>query len=191
MLSLRLHLLGDVMGYFDGLTNGAFKTDAEGRRLFFIYGALGKGRLLPTERDEQEMRGVFKAFYVYLIIGVMPAVIIGHNFFDLSLTWMLGFGALLILPAYIWIEVKARRYPKVDARLSLGEAYANSAKAHSFWILVLLLVVCALFALLGLVVAFLLPSPNYWIGIGCFAFFGLCAAGLAWMALLNRRLNRV
>jgi hypothetical protein len=30
-----------VMGYFDGLASGSFKTSQDGRRLFFPWGVLG------------------------------------------------------------------------------------------------------------------------------------------------------
>lgn len=188
VISCRLMAMpGGMMGYFDGLTNGAFKVDDQGRRLFFLYGALGKGRLLPTEGDEIEMRRAFKGFYKYLMFAVMPVVILGNVFLHYSLATYMVLAALMILPAYIWIEVKARRYARVDSRISLGESYAGSARAHSFWMLIVLSVVSFLFVLLGIGLTLVLDGSDRWIGIGGALFFGFCFAVITWMAILNRR----
>ena len=39
------------MGYFDGLTDGVFKTDSEGKFLFYPWGVPGKGYILPDDSD--------------------------------------------------------------------------------------------------------------------------------------------
>jgi Flp pilus assembly protein TadB len=178
------------MGYFDGLTNGAFKTDAQGRRLFFLYGALGKGRHLPSEADEIAMRGTFKAFYKFLMFAVLPIVVVAHVFLHMSFSGILILAGLLLLPPYVWLEVKARRYPKVDSRISIGEAYANSASAHNFWTLVFLSGIAFLFVLAGLVIVVVLEGNDRWLGVGAIVFFGACGATLAWMARINARKRR-
>lgn len=42
------------MGYFEGLTNGNFKKDRDGNTIFFPWGILGKGRVLPDEQTEKK-----------------------------------------------------------------------------------------------------------------------------------------
>ena len=39
------------MGYFDRQSAALFKKDAQGGDVFFIWGNLGRGRVIPTETD--------------------------------------------------------------------------------------------------------------------------------------------
>lgn len=178
------------MGYFEGLVSGAFKTDTQGRRLFFLYGALGKGRHLPSEADELAMRRAFKAFYKFLVLFVLPIAIVSHVFLQMSFGSILMLAGLLVLPPYVWLEVKARRYPTVDSRISIGEAYANSAVGHNFWTLVFLSGVSFIFALGGLIVITSVDGNDRWLGIGALVFFGAGGAIFAWMARIKSKKSR-
>ncbi|MBK8158600.1 MAG: hypothetical protein IPK59_07460 [Rhodospirillaceae bacterium] len=175
------------MGYFDGLTNAAFKTDEAGRRLFFLYGRFGKGRLLATEDDERSMRAKYKGFYKYTFFVVVPAMIAIRLFLHQSLSVQLIVAGALIVPGYAWLEVHARQYPKVDARITFAESYANSAAGHNLWTLIALTLLSAVFVLIGLFIAFKGKPEDYWIGIGCAIFFGVCGAAIGWMARLKVR----
>ena len=44
------------MGYFDALTSSYFKTAADGRKLFFPWGVLGRGYLFDSDRDYERLR---------------------------------------------------------------------------------------------------------------------------------------
>ena len=48
------------MGYFDGLTAGSFKKDAEGRELFFFWGKFGKGRVICSSPHPEQTVGLEK-----------------------------------------------------------------------------------------------------------------------------------
>lgn len=184
------------MGYFDGITNAAFKIDDQGRRLFFLYGKFGKGRLLPTEADEQLMRKKYKTFYMYTLFFVVPVVVLtnllSHQGWTLKLFMIqLLIGAILLAPAYIWMEIEARKFAKVDARLTFAESYANSAAGHNYFSLIALLVVSGVFVLGGLLMAIYAPSGDRWIGMIGVIFFGACGAVIGWMLRLKIKQGRM
>ena len=58
---------GSAMGYFDGLTSGNFKTAPDGRRLFFPWGYLGRGYVLPSDNTPTGYASQLKTYYVVLI----------------------------------------------------------------------------------------------------------------------------
>ena len=49
------------MGYYDGLTDGQFKKDSQGRDLFFPYGAFGLGFIFESESQRHQIRNVLKS----------------------------------------------------------------------------------------------------------------------------------
>ena len=65
------------MGYFDGLTAAAFKKHSQGRDLFFIWGKFGKGRVVPTEADGAAARSYLKNYYICVLVGILPMVMLG------------------------------------------------------------------------------------------------------------------
>ncbi len=177
------------MGYFDGLTNGAFKIDEQGRRLFFLYGKLGKARLLPTEADDLSMRAKYKAFYIYGMLFVMPVIVI-LSVSSTPLIPLILVGTVLLAPAYIWLEIHARKYAKVDGKLTFAESYSNSAAGHNFWTLIVLTFLSSLFVLLGVILIALGPAEARWVGAGCVLLFGGCAGVIGWMARLKVKQRR-
>jgi hypothetical protein len=60
------------MGYFDGLTDAVFKIDREGKLLFYPWGVLGRGYVLPNDSKKQQVRKFLSLWY-----KVSPPVIIG------------------------------------------------------------------------------------------------------------------
>ena len=69
------------MGYFDGLTDGIFKTDSEGRFLFYPWGVLGKGYVLPDDSKKQEVRQFVSLWYkvslpAIIVVGMLIVSII-------------------------------------------------------------------------------------------------------------------
>ena len=49
------------MGYFDALAEGVFKKNALGNTVFYPWGVLGSGFVVPTDED----RGRIHAFYAW------------------------------------------------------------------------------------------------------------------------------
>jgi hypothetical protein len=89
------------MGYFDVLASGIIRKDERGSTVFYPWGVLGKGRLLPDEAAEKKVfRFVKFCFLVALVLAVGGAFFpwwYSSGFPDLSL----GHANGLTLPAFI------------------------------------------------------------------------------------------
>ena len=59
------------MGYFDGLVSGAFKKDAAGHTVFYPWGILGKGYVVPSVVEEERLRSFLKTMYMILLPGII------------------------------------------------------------------------------------------------------------------------
>lgn len=100
---------------------------------------IGAPRFLPSPAEETAMRQAVLVFYRYLVLVVFPVIIfllVGlPTFADLvSEMWgidatdrlvrgafCLGTGLVLILPAFIWIKARSRRYAEIDTETILIE----------------------------------------------------------------------
>lgn len=171
------------MGYFDALTSSSFKTTADGRRLFFPWGTLGRGYAIPSEEEFARLRRHVKA---YMVIS-LPLIIV-------AVTWrgFVGGAAILpvlIVPYAIWAQFQCRRLRETDEKLTLRESVAVQARAHSTIGLWLLEVGAITFVGAGLLILLLDPS-NWLIATGSITFFGLCAVIFARMLISKRRETR-
>jgi hypothetical protein len=59
-------------GYFGGLSAGLFKTDSQGRELFFPRGKFGTGGIVQTSDDGPWVRRYLKFYSIALLIGIVP-----------------------------------------------------------------------------------------------------------------------
>ena len=113
------------MGYFDGLTGGVFKIDPEGKFLFYSWGVLGKGYVLPDDFKKQELRKFISLWYKVSL----PAIIgIG-----VGIGWIF---TLVLLPFvfswyYFTTRLLLRGLSITGTRLTLRESYTSSAKSHT------------------------------------------------------------
>jgi hypothetical protein len=166
------------MGYFDGLTDGVFKTDREGKLLFYPWGILGKGYVLPNDSKKQQVRKFLSLWY-----KVSLPVIIGVG---VGIGWI--FTVPLLVLVFLWYYFTTARLLRelstTSTRLTLRESYTNSAKSHTTASLAFMLAVSILFVLAGLLV--LLVKKEEWvIALASILFFGLCAIGIGYMIKLK------
>ena len=173
------------MGYFDGLTAAAFKKDAQGRDLLFIWGKFGKGRVVPTEDDGAAVRSYLKNYYICLIAGIVPMIMLAGKSFEPRWFLAIGIFMVLALAALTPLFLRTRQWAVADERLTYREAMSASAVAHGAVTLWLLTAVGALFVAGGL---FLLLATNAkLIGLLCVLFFGACLGVFIWMLVMRRR----
>src|ERR1700681_2027229 len=152
------------MDYFDGLTDAKFKTDAEGRLLFYPWGILGKGYVLPDESRKQQVRRFVRLSYI-----VFWPVMIGTMIF---IGWIFSFVVLFFL--FLWYYFETSRFLEglsaTGEKLSLSESYKNSAKSHNMATLWILLIFSVLFVLSGF--AILVHNKDAWfVGMASIIFF--------------------
>ena len=86
------------MGYFDGQASALFKRDESGGTVFYPWGVLGKGRLLP---DEEAEKRVFRFVKLYFQISLV--LVIGLGFFH----WWYPAALLPILWIWYYLQCKA------------------------------------------------------------------------------------
>jgi len=173
------------MGYFDGLTAAAFKKDTQGRDLFFIWGKFGKGRVVPTEADGAAVRTYLKNYYICLIVGIVPMIMLAGKSFEPRWFMAIGIFMVLALAALTPLFLRTRQWAMADERLTYREAMSASAAAHGAVTLWLLTAVGALFVAMGLFL--LLATDAKLIGLLCVLFFGACLGVFIWMLVMRRR----
>ncbi len=173
------------MGYFDGLTAASFKRDAEGRELFFIWGRLGKGRIIPSEADATWVRRYLKIYYVGVLVAIVPTLMISGDPFQPR--WMATVAIFLLLALAVLMPLwqRVRAWPLAGERLTYGEAISASAKAHGAVSLAVLAVLSALMCAGSLLVA--LHTDGTTVGILGAVLFGACVALFIWMLAARRR----
>jgi hypothetical protein len=173
------------MGYFDGLTAAAFKKDTQGRDLFFIWGKFGKGRIVPTEADGAAVRNYLKNYYICLIVGIVPMIMLAGKSFEPRWFLAVGIFMVLALAALFPLFMRTRQWAVANERMTYREAMSASATAHGAATLWFLIVLGALFVAGGLFL--LLATDAKLIGLLCVLFFGACLGVFIWMLVMRRR----
>jgi hypothetical protein len=167
------------VGYFDALTSTTFRTTDDGQRLFFPWGSLRGGYVVASEADYERLRRLVKAYLVValvLIIGLMSAR-----------AYLLGFAAAAAWCAlYIaWATWTVRGLQRSNETLTLREATAVHARAHSALFLWAALIVSLGFVASGVFV--LAVDPGQWlIAASSILFFGFCVVRFLQMITLRR-----
>jgi len=170
------------MDYFDGMTDGKFKTDAQGRFLFYPWGVLGTGYVLPDEPKKQQIRKFVKLCCVLfwpLMIGTI--IFVG---------WAFSFVMLFLILLYYGFETSKflKGVPVTGDRLTLRESYANSAKSHNLGTLWMMTIFSALFLLSSF--AILKHNKDAWLfGLVSVIFFGASTFAHGYM-IKAKRLSR-
>jgi hypothetical protein len=173
------------MGYFDGLTAAAFKKDAQGRDLFFVWGKFGRGRVVPSEADAASVRSYLKGYYLCVLLGIVPMLMLagqaGEPRWLLTIVTFMALAVVGLVPLFR----RTRHWPAADERLTYREAMSASAAAHGAVSLWLLAAVSAVFVIGGLFL--LLASDATFVGLLCVVFFGGCLGVFVWMLIVRER----
>lgn len=155
------------MGYFEGLADATFKKDSSGNSVFYPWGVLGKGRVLPDEPTKTKLRTFVIRYYQIML---PTAILLG--IFRLWLPAILVLAALT-LGFYFYVNQVTKDCPICSEKLTVKESYKNSAKSHNTLMLWFLLLASLLFVLGGI---WLFLKGRLFIGLGSVVFFGLCSA---------------
>jgi hypothetical protein len=163
---------GEIMGYFDGLVEANFKRDAEGRTLFYRWGVLGKGHVLPDQARAQQIRKFVRLYYMACLL----AIIIVNVAFGLL-------GAFVLMAVlHLWYILATTRMLRgletTTVRLTLAESYSTSARAHNVVILWVMLICSALFVVGG---TLLVIDGRLFVGVLSIILFGACGVAIGYM----------
>ncbi|KYG19431.1 hypothetical protein SE92_03455 [Bradyrhizobium sp. AT1] len=169
------------MGYFEGLASSSFKTTEDGRRLFFPWGALGRGYAIGSEERYGRLRKQVKAYMVVSLLPVILAPIIFHGY-------TISFASAAISLAFYlaWMWVLLPRLEAADEGLSLKESMTSQARAHGPVVLWPLTIGSLVFVAGGLLMS-VGETGSRMIGLAVTLFFGLCAAMNIWLLMLRRK----
>lgn len=166
------------MGYFEGLADASFKKDSNGNNVFYPWGVLGKGRVLPNETTKAKLRTFVIRYYQIML---PTAILLG--IFRLWLPAILVL-TLLTLGFYLYVNLLTKDCPICTEKLTLKESYKNSANSHNTLMLWLLLLVSLLFMMGGIWLFF---KGRLFIGLGSVVFFGLCSAVIILMLKVKHK----
>ena len=165
------------MGYFDGLADASFKKDSNGNDVFYAWGVLGKGRVLPDEATKAKLRKfVIRYYQIMLPIAILLGI------------FRLWLPALLVLTAltfgfYFYVNQLTKNCPICTEKLTLKESYRNSANSHNTLMLWFMLLVSLLFVIGGM---WMFIKGRLFLGLGIVVFFGLCSAAFILMIKVKR-----
>lgn len=173
------------MGYFDALASASFKTASDGSRLFFPWGAWGRGYVIASEHDYPRLRQQFKIFYKVDAVLVLTMIIIGairpNYFLDASTTVFL----LCVGGRAVWIRSLQQRLLPSGERQSVQERrtiLAQTQSAASLWLLEIAALACVGVGIVGSLISN--PFHPQFISLGVVG--GALAAAYGRMLLLRR-----
>jgi hypothetical protein len=165
------------MGYFNALASGIIKKDGQNRSVYYPWGVLGKGYVLPTEAHETQIKTLVIRFYQ--IMFALIFIMLLFRAFWLTLPLCLGLAGWFLYSSYRFTQALEISQEK----LTLKEAYTNSGKQHNLIVLWILLGVSVIFTCFGLL---LLLVGKLGAGLFFTTLFGLCTAAIGYMVKVKQ-----
>lgn len=171
---------GPRQGYLHALTSGYFKTARDGRKLFYPWGAMGRGYVIPSH---EHYDGLHRRIMIYQIVSLVT--IVGAVAAKLYLAAFVLAGLSMVFYR-AWMSYLLRGLEPSEERLSMQESMAVQARAHGALGLWLLEIVALMFVATGFVMLVVAPDKRL-VALGSIVFFGACAAAFAHMLVLHWR----
>lgn len=171
------------MGYFDALTSSYFKTGADGRKVFYPWGVLGRGYVVATEQDQQRLLRQVNTFTIVSFV-----LIVGACVFQAYLVAVLITLAVIVFYLF-WVRRLIAGLQPSSEGLSMRESFTAQAMAHNpkhLWVMEIasiVLLLCSI-AMLGI------EPDERLTAIAAIAFFGLTTATFSWMLIIRQRATR-
>jgi hypothetical protein len=164
------------MGYFDGMASALFKRDESGGTVFYPWGVLGKGRLLP---DEEAEKRVFRFVKLYFQISLVLVIGVGALFHEWYYAVLLP---ILLIWYYLQCKALVSAYPVSQSKLTIKQANTGAAAGFGKPVLWALFAGSALFVAAAL---WMTVSSQAFdqraIGFLGVLFFGACAIKAVYM----------
>lgn len=177
-------------GYFNALASGNFKTGADGRKLFYPLGALGRGYIIPSDEAYERLHRWHRTYMMVsmtLIIGagIMGILIMGTA--SLSLAYLvIAMTAVSMVLHMAWGRSLRRGLERSEERLTWLDSLNHQARMLHPAFLRLATIGSLVFVAAG--IAMLITQPDRWmVNLSATIFFACCAACLAGMLVLRRR----
>jgi Ca2+/Na+ antiporter len=155
------------LSYFESIASSCFKKSSEGKNVFYPWGVLGKGYIIPSEEETIALRKSFKRGSVVSFLFVYFTLYMVKAF---GLPVATGFILLYAFVYYIYIQTITRHWEKTSESLSLIESYSNMSRSLSWLNLILLTSGCFMFVVAGIWV--MAQDEGFWVGLSSVVFFG-------------------
>ena len=177
-----------VRNIFDGLyVDQLFQKNERGETLFYPFGMMGRGYLLPAEREERVRQSMRWLMLVSLVVGISFGLL-AVRFIENSGTaqpvgWVIAGSAFLLLIAIIvFFQSRLARglEPAIGPRPAAGEWLRLGRKARrpwTYWVSVMGGVLTLLLAVASIALGF--EDGDIWSIVGG-AFLMLAGAFLTW-----------
>jgi hypothetical protein len=167
-------------GYFNALTSTYFKVTDDGRKLFFPWGAAGRGYAIPSDEQYRRLHRQIKIFQVVSLVAILAAAV-AQQFLGAFVI-----ATLSLAFHVVWVRRLVRGLPASAERLTQQESMITMARTHGAFGLWLVLIIALVFVAAGIVI--LIFEPHKWlVTLAGTAFFGACAALAVRMIVLRRR----
>ena len=163
----------------DAMTACLFKESETGRPMIFPWGASGRGYVLESDRQREEIQAWLKRF---VILTLSAAVF---------LQIMLGFAGLVaVVPAslvlyHFLMRVKLKNSEVSSESLKFHEAYEKAASAHRLGNLLAMELAALLFIGAGLYL--ILAKGETIFGLIAVAFSAVASLAIGYMIVTKRR----
>lgn len=168
------------MGYFDALTSSSFKTTKDGRRLFFPWGTLGRGYLIPTEEEYEKLRRKVKLYFI-ICLPITILLVSRLNFLgDLLLL------LVLTVPYLFWANKQSRKFEPSNEKYTFKQSFGTQAREHNVLTLWLLEIGSLAFVAAGIFIL-VKDITNWPAALASIVFFGLCAVVFAKMIFVRNQ----
>jgi hypothetical protein len=167
-------------GYFNALTSTYFKITDDGRKLFFPWGALGRGYGIPSDEQYRRLHRQIMIYQIVSLVAIIAAAA-AQQFLG-----ALVIGALSIAFYVAWVRRLVRSLPPSGERLTREESMTTQARMHGAAALWSMLVISLVFVAAG--IGMLIFEPHKWlVALASTAFFVVCAVVAVRMIVLRRR----
>lgn len=136
------------MGFFDKLTESAFKQGKYGEAIYFPHGVLGRGRIIENPARKRKLFEYHKRLIKYLLpFCIVYGGLIG---LDGAKTGAFAPVVLILIIAFVRQRILIWGLPKYHEKLTLSEAITTNADAYSPGVIKLLIVNSILIIVVGI-----------------------------------------
>ena len=115
--------------YTDLLTTGCIKTGADGRKIFYPWGMLGNGYIIPSNDEYERLNDLLKVYMVVALLFILPSAVPGS---DLAATIV---AALALVFYWVWMRFELPGLQRTEEKLTYREGITNLARLLPGWLL--------------------------------------------------------
>ncbi len=163
------------MGLFDNA--GLFKKDFEGKTVFFPWGSMGKGYVVPTVAEDERLRRVIKISNMVIMFAIAASYIIFlGSLVPLAIICPISFAWYVI-----WVHITTKGMSQSYEIFNVAEARRNVIQSYNLSTLVAAEVIFLVFLAGG--VQIVMDGHQVAVGVFFVMLFGLGSAAAGYMIM--------